>query len=166
VVFKETSKQNATDDWLTPPALVRYLGEFDLDPCASVYQKTMLARENYVWPEVNGLMEPWSGRVWCNPPFSECRRWINRFFLHGNGILLVPAWTGNSWFRPIWEHADALYFSNRGINFICGNDPSKDGKSMFGICLAAAGPENVKALPAARYHIKGAFVTKPVAFSY
>ena len=160
MAFKTVSHQNATDDWLTPPELVKKLGHFDLDPCASRYQKAMHADINYIWPQDDGLMLPWSGRIWCNPPFSHCRRWVNRFFIHSNGILLVPAWTGNSWFRPIFEHADAIYFSMRGIPFICGNDPSKNGKSMFGIALAAAGLENVEALKAARYYVHGSLVTK------
>jgi phage N-6-adenine-methyltransferase len=26
--------------------------------------------------ETSGLTHPWSGRVWCNPPYSKCAAWV------------------------------------------------------------------------------------------
>jgi len=31
--FYQINKTNTTDVWLTPPAIIEALGEFDLDPC-------------------------------------------------------------------------------------------------------------------------------------
>ena len=81
---------NKTDNWLTPPELVRSLGAFDLDPCASHDQTQPLAAREYKLPEHNGLLEPWSGRVWCNPPYSQLKAWASRFTLHANGIMICP----------------------------------------------------------------------------
>ena len=52
-----------TTTWLTP----RSLGRFDLDPCAAPGWPT--ADEHYILP-TDGLREPWTGRVWLNPPYG------------------------------------------------------------------------------------------------
>src|SRR3989304_5243370 len=62
----EKPYEGDTNDWLTPPKLVRMLGEFDLDPCACPRQPCALAKNSYALPEANGLTLRWEGRVFCN----------------------------------------------------------------------------------------------------
>lgn len=70
-------------DWSTPRALVRRIAStlgfeaFDLDPCAT--PQTAKAATWYS-PVDNGLVQPWPGRVWCNPPFGtkNCFRWLTK----------------------------------------------------------------------------------------
>lgn len=57
------------DEWLTPPEIIKALGQFDLDPCAPVVRPWDTAERHYSIKD-NGLMLPWSGRVWCNPPYG------------------------------------------------------------------------------------------------
>ncbi len=56
-------------EWLTPPCLVKKLGEFDLDPCSPINAPFLHAKTNYTI-EDNGLNKQWFGRVYCNPPFT------------------------------------------------------------------------------------------------
>ena len=112
-------KLNASDDFLTPPAIVEAMGQFDLDPCASHRQHKPIALQEYHFPEDNGLLLPWNGSVFVNPPFSELSTWINRFVLHGNGILLVPARVEVSWFWKLWHNSNAIFFTKGPVKYLC-----------------------------------------------
>jgi hypothetical protein len=58
-----------TEVWLTPPHIIQSLGNFDLDPCASIDRPWDTAAHHYT-VEDDGLIQPWFGRVWCNPPYG------------------------------------------------------------------------------------------------
>ena len=75
--------EGKTNDWITPTYIMKQLGKFDFDPCP------------YPKPEWDGLSLEWSGRIWCNPPFSRSQRelWMQKMAEHGNGIMLIPAAT-------------------------------------------------------------------------
>lgn len=104
-----------TDVWLTPPDVLAALGgadSFDLDPCAAVNQPWPTARQHYTI-EDNGLIRPWHGRVWLNPPYanSVIGRWMGRLAQHGQGIALIFARTETEVFHEtVWRAADALLF--------------------------------------------------------
>ena len=99
------------DEWLTPKYILDALGPFDLDPCASVVRPWSTAVQHYTI-EDNGLTKPWSGRVWCNPPYgSQTGRWMARLRDHGDGIALVFARTETRmFFESAWGGADAMLF--------------------------------------------------------
>ena len=123
-------KLNTSDDFLTPPELVEAMGVFDLDPCASKRSERLLAAINYRFPEDDGLMLPWQGAVFVNPPFSELQKWVNRFILHGNGVLLVPARVEVSWFWKLWCHADGIFFTKGPVKYICPEGKAPPGFSV------------------------------------
>lgn len=47
-------RKESKEDWITPPELVKQFGHFDLDPCASHFQREFYADEN-IFIEQNGL---------------------------------------------------------------------------------------------------------------
>ena len=108
----------STDDWITPAWLIQALGPFDLDPCASATQPWPCAAENYA-PPANGLMLPWHGLVWCNPPYGrEVAHWLRAMALHGNGIALTFARTETrAFFEHVWPVATALLFLQGRLTF-------------------------------------------------
>lgn len=63
----ERDARDGKDEWLTPPEIIRALGEFDLDPCAPIVRPWDMAKAHYTELD-NGLIRPWHGRVWLNPP--------------------------------------------------------------------------------------------------
>ncbi|TAE79565.1 MAG: adenine methyltransferase, partial [Bacteroidetes bacterium] len=80
-------------EWLTPPELVKKLGEFDLDPCCPVNPPFVHAIHNYTILD-DGLTKEWFGRVFCNPPYDKnLNLWLSKLKSHGNGIAVLFART-------------------------------------------------------------------------
>ena len=81
--------------------------DFDLDPAAT--QESSCAEKFYT-REQDGLMLPWSGRVWVNPPYSDIRPWVVKARTElalGNAqtvVLLLPAnRTEQNWWADLIE---------------------------------------------------------------
>ena len=121
------------DEWLTPPYILKALGEFDLDPCAPVVRPWDTAKKHYDFRD-NGLAKPWEGRVWCNPPYGrETFAWLNKLAEHGKGTALIFARTETKGFHSeIWNKAHAVFFFQGRLKFHfvngrvgnCANAPS------------------------------------------
>lgn len=144
------STEGKCDEWLTPPEILKPLGDFDLDPCAPAIRPWPIAREHISLP-CNGLTECWHGRVWCNPPFNRYQRpkWMKRMADHGNGILLVPAATETEAFDEfVWKQADAICFLLGRPHFHLVTGQRAPFNSGHAICLAAYGKMNMLTLRA------------------
>ena len=101
----EKPNKGETDVWLTPPSIIERLGPFDLDPCGELHWPT--AKTIYT---ARGLEQPWFGRVWLNPPYSEVGDWLERLADHGSGIALVFARTETKWAQKILPRATSVWF--------------------------------------------------------
>lgn len=110
--------KNTTIEWLTPPELVKMLGEFDLDPCTPISPPFVHATSNFNLNH-DGLTKEWFGRVYMNPPYGRgMEKWIEKLKIHGNGIALIFARTETKcFFNHIWEDADAILFVKGRIKF-------------------------------------------------
>jgi hypothetical protein len=141
------SAKMKNDEWLTPPEIVRALGEFDLDPCAPVNRPWNTA-ECHFSIEDDGLSKPWNGRVWMNPPFGrEAVKWMRRLRDHGNGIALIPARTETAMFyEAVWGLAAGVLFIKGRPHFHYVDGRRADFNSGAPICLVAYGAGNLDAL--------------------
>ena len=138
---------SATDVWLTPPYILDALGEFDLDPCASVDRPWDTAKHHYTI-EDDGLMQPWFGRVWCNPPYGpKMGAFLEKLAKHEEGgIALIFARTETrAFFDTVWDQADALLFIKGRIRFLTP-DGKQGGSSGAPSVLVAYGEKQVEAL--------------------
>lgn len=135
------------DEWLTPPDILCRLGSFDLDPCAPINRPWPTAAEHFTLVD-NGLMQPWQGRVWLNPPFGrEAVKWMRRMAEHRNGIALIPARTETAMFyETVWCRADAVLFIKGRPHFHFVDGRRAEFNSGAPICLVAYGVANVAAL--------------------
>jgi phage N-6-adenine-methyltransferase len=99
--------------WATPQpffdALNEEFGPFDLDPCALEWNAKC---ERYFTPADNGLMLPWGGRVYMNPPYAwnVIQLWARKAALEIGRkeveliVGLLPARTETSYFHDfIWQ---------------------------------------------------------------
>ena len=82
---------SASDHWATPSVVYRALDDefsFTLDPCP-LYG-------------TGGLESSWSGyRVFCNPPYSSIRPWLEKHSEPKLVVYLLPSRTDTKWFHEI-----------------------------------------------------------------
>jgi phage N-6-adenine-methyltransferase len=137
---------SGTDVWLTPPSIIKALGEFDVDPCASLDRPWDTAKKHYTI-EDDGLKQEWSGRVWCNPPYGKAMNpFLEKMVAHGNGVVLIFARTETkAFFDYVWDKADAILFIKGRLKFHTP-DGLQGGTAGSPSVLIAYGAENVKAL--------------------
>jgi hypothetical protein len=137
-----------THDWLTPLWVLRPLGDFDLDPCASQTQPWKTAETQFTIKD-DGLSREWHGRVWCNPPYGDkAEKFLKRMSEHGDGIVLIFARTETKAFQKYcFGCADGMLFLNKRVQFCLpdGTLPKKGGAGAPSV-LIAYGQSNVQAL--------------------
>ena len=118
-----------TDMWATPQDFFDALDaefHFTLDACAV---KENAKCEAYYTPEQDGLDQPWTGRVWCNPPYGRnVGQWVKKAHDTASGggfvVMLLPARPDTRWFH------DYIYGKTE-VRFI-------KGRLKFGSCQNAA----------------------------
>ncbi len=152
------SNTNNKEEWLTPPDIIKALGAFDLDPCAPEADIRPWNTANIHYTKsMNGLIQPWAGRVWCNPPYGkETFKWLDKLALHGNGIALIFARTETIGFHEqIWNKADGIFFFKGRLKFyhVTGR---QGGTANAPSCLIAYGNNNIEALK--NCNLKGKFI--------
>jgi hypothetical protein len=106
-----------------------------------------LATTIYFLPEHDGLVEPWSGRIWCNPPYGpKVGDWAKRMAAHGDGIMLIFLRSDTStWQRDILPFADgALLLDGRVHFYLPSGERGRSGTAPS--VLLAYGQSNVEAL--------------------
>jgi phage N-6-adenine-methyltransferase len=98
-----------TDEWATPPAFFRKMsrryGPFDVDVCAVADNAKC---ERFFSPEQNGLLQPWAGRCWCNPPYGKTiGQWVRKAWeasVDGSTVVcLLPARVDTRWWHQYVE---------------------------------------------------------------
>jgi hypothetical protein len=140
------STVSGTDVWLTPPYILDALGGFDLDPCSSLERPWDTAANHYTI-EDDGLVQPWYGRVWCNPPYGpKMGPFLEKLAAHGDGIALIFARTETkAFFDQVWDKADGILFIKGRIKFH-KPDGSVGGTAGSPSVLVAYGKDNVDVL--------------------
>lgn len=126
----------------------RHFGDFTLDVAAAPHNAKC---ERYYTEDDNGLELPWTGRVWCNPPYSDIGAWVAKAWAEWRSqvdlhliVMLLPAnRTEQRWWQeqvePRRDRGKALRveFLPSRLRFI---KPGADGigkneRPPFGCCL-------------------------------
>lgn len=136
-------KAGQSDDWFTPKYIFDALDvRFDLDVAAPVEGPRHVPAAN--WISHDSLTTPWEGFIWMNPPFghqSTKRRWLTKFFEHGNGIALMPDRTSAPWFQEFSPKAELICWLAPKVKFerpdgTLGESPGT-GTVLFAIGMPA-----------------------------
>lgn len=135
------------DEWLTPPEIIKALGEFDLDPCSPIVRPWNTAKHHYTLLD-DGLSKEWKGRIWLNPPYGlEAAKWLKKMVSHGNGIALIFARTETKmFFDYVWTKADAVLFFKGRLHFHHADGKRARANAGAPSVLIAYGSNNVIAL--------------------
>lgn len=107
---------SASDEWETPQDFYDELNKefhFTLDVCAT--EKNSKCAQ-YFTKEQNGLLQEWSGVVWCNPPYGrEIGKWVEKAAKSTCPVvMLLPARTDTKWFHDwIYGIAEIRFIKGR-----------------------------------------------------
>lgn len=147
MLYNHTS---AGDEFYTPKFIFDALGiEFDLDVSSPIDGQTNVPSKKQYTINDNGLVQPWYGNVWMNPPYSKPAPWVDKFVEHGQGIALLPFTRGKWWFK-LWNYSDAILPVAHDLKF----DKSDGTKKpiTFNVALYALGQENADILKNIKWH--------------
>jgi len=96
-------KSTSSDEWETPEDLFKKLNEqykFTLDLCATSENHKC---DKYFTKEIDGLKQEWPGVCWCNPPYSNISKWVEKAYNEAQKgsiiVMLIPARTDTRWFH-------------------------------------------------------------------
>jgi phage N-6-adenine-methyltransferase len=109
---------SASHEWSTPMELFTTLNaefRFTLDPCAT---PTNAKCKTFYTKETNGLLQPWPGAVFCNPPYGRgIDLWMAKAYesarMGSTVVCLVPARTETRWWRFAWWASEWRFVSGR-----------------------------------------------------
>lgn len=144
------------DDYYTPAFIIELardaMGAIDLDPAShAIANKTVMADRFYTAAD-NGLLRPWFGRVWLNPPFSGWREFAERARVEwANGridmlICLVSATllTAN-YFHHLLNESSAIIIPKGRMQFggpMAGASPT--GHMLLAFCRDSDQLRNIR----------------------
>lgn len=83
--------------------MVERFGPFDLDAAAAPHNAKC---ERFYTVADNALEQPWKGRVWCNPPYSDLGAWVQKAWTErwlGNASLIVMLLPSNRTEQKWWQ---------------------------------------------------------------
>lgn len=133
------------DELYTPTWIFETLNlQFDLDVCAPEVQLDWVPSKNHYSLKDDGLSKEWFGKVWCNPPFSGPKLWVEKFIQHGNGVLLAPIGSNGHWVTDLFNSEASCRLMQPTMKFI--NREGQLKPVMWRIMLWAMGDECVTAL--------------------
>jgi hypothetical protein len=144
----------ATDEWYTPPHVFTALGcAFDMD-VASPGQAATPWIPARIFIQADSLSVNWRGFVWMNAPFGARNGlvpWLEKFFIHNDGIALVPDRTSAPWWQQFAPKSERVLFVTPKLKFIDvdglpGRSPAQ------GTCLLGAGQRSREPLYRAQAH--------------
>lgn len=141
------SNNTMTDTWLTPQWIINAIGISDLDPCGWAPGGLPIVKtaQNYITEIENGLSIPWSGSVFCNPPYSDLKTWLEKCSeYHCNTgaqvIVLCFVRSETKAFQQNIKSATGINLINKRIKFLDSSGQEK-GNGNAPSCLIAWGEE-------------------------
>jgi len=127
---------------------------FDLDVAANAENAKA---PYYINATDDGLVKPWRGRVWCNPPYSNIRQWVDKAWAEwceGRVEVIAMLLPANRTEQAWWQLCVEPYRTGPllRVHFLSGRrrfdrpgwtKPAKGDRPPFGLCLLVWGSESL-----------------------
>lgn len=145
------SYEKNENTYLTPPVLIQRglqilallkgkatADKFDCDVCCS--NENVPALQYFKNGSKDELKESWTEYNWCNPPFDQCKQWVQKAYgeqQKGNTtIMLIPVRTETAyWFDYILYNPDVtIHWLRKGYRFL--HPETKQEMGIFKNALA------------------------------
>lgn len=128
-----------SDAWYTPPWIFQGLSlTFDLDVAAPEGGLPWIPAARSFSVADDGLLQPWDGLVWCNPPYSEPGPWCHRWAAHPHGCLLIRSDLSTSGPYTAYKAASSVYVPAKRLQFVNGHG-GETGAANFSAVLFGRG---------------------------
>jgi hypothetical protein len=135
-----------SDDWYTPAWIFDGLGiTFDLDVAAPDGGAPNVPARRYLTVADDGLLTPWEGVVWCNPPYSAPTLWCRKWAAHPDGCILIRADLSTSGPHAAWAAAHAAWLPAKRLQFESGSG-KPSGAVNFSTVMLGRGETCVAAM--------------------
>ena len=136
------------DEWYTPQETLEAIGiRFDLDPASPGPETVPWTARQHFTKEANGLLQPWEGKVFLNPPYSAPLPWAERMVGHRDGgVCLVRSSTETRYFQMLAGSASAMLLKKGRIRFVRQNGVQSEVLAPFPSVFFAFGQECADAL--------------------
>ncbi len=154
--------QGKSNEWYTPARYIEaareVMGSIDLDPASCIQANWVVKAGMYFNQEENGLIQPWWGNVWINPPYGRIRPELTGsthsfqklfaeklLYEYGQGhikqaILLSLGNPNSVWFQPFFDYILCFYRGHIAFDRPDGSE----GHFGFPLAFVYLGPNEVK----------------------
>lgn len=112
-------------------AVIACLGAIDLDPASNSREIPNVPAARHYTAQDNGLMQPWVGRVFLNPPFGPgVERWFSKLYQERSAgrtteaIVLWKSATETSAWKTLTAISCRVCFPSARIRFVGPGDSS------------------------------------------
>jgi hypothetical protein len=131
-------------EFYSPPEFIEsarcVVGTFDLDPASCEQAQQVVQARRYYTVDDDGLTKEWAGRIWCNPPYKDAGRFVDKL-LHEisagrvtEAFLLCNSYTEVLWFQRALAACALVCFPPKRVLFQRPND-EEPTRSSYGSAI-------------------------------